>query len=622
MYKTDKAALRDFHAGVNYESYKYFGAHKQAECITFRVWAPHAQNVYLVGDFNSWSESDPMKKISDGGVYEISIPAELFPAYSLYKYKIVNKEKVLYKADPYGTFMQTPPDTASVYMPESNFTWTDRTYLNERSKTIAEGIYNKPMNVYEVNLSSLMKSRGGGYISYIEAAEFLSSYARVMGYTHIELMPVAEHPSDESWGYQICGYYAPTSRFGSPDDFRYFVDTLHAAGIGVILDWVPAHFPKDEHGLCEFDGEPLYEYGDKTRQENRTWGTRYFDIAKGEVTSFLISNAVYFAREFHIDGLRADAVSSMLYLDYDRGEGEWTPNRYGGNINLESVAFLRNLNKAMKVLCPDVLMIAEESSAFKNVTTFEDGGLGFDMKWNMGWMNDSLSYISTKHESRSEAHGRLTFPLMYAFSENYILPVSHDEVVYGKKALLDKMPGEYEQKFAGMRAYLTYMMTQSGKKLTFMSCEFGQFAEWDYKKSVEWFMLGYDMHRKLHCFSRDLNNFYLTRKELWECDSNWDGYEWVLCDEAEISTIAYNRIDKDKNTLLIVINFSNVDLDSFTLEADRGEYSVIFSTDEQQYGGTGRITDNSQISANHTPDKTKLTFDLPSNTAVIMKKKI
>ncbi len=620
MYKADEIAMRDFHAGNNYKSYNYFGAHRYDSSICFRVWAPNADRVYLVGDFNSWSEVDEMTRIYTNGIFECFIDAERMFDGCLYKYKIIHESKELYKADPYSRMMQKPPDTASIYIDESFFEWTDQKYLIDREKKTQEGFYNTPINIYEVHLGSFMRKADGSYISYREAANLLASYSKKMGYTHIELMPISEHPSDSSWGYQICGYYAPTSRFGNPDDFKYFIDTLHSVDIGVILDWVPAHFPKDEHGLFEFDGKPLYEYSDLKRQENKTWGTRYFDIGKNEVTSFLISNAFYFAELFHIDGLRVDAVSSMLYLDYDREFGEWTPNRYGGNINFEAVAFFKKLNKAMKTHFPDVLMIAEESSAYKNITTFTDGGLGFDLKWNMGWMNDSLSYISTNHENRSEAHTKLTFPLLYAFSEKHILPISHDEVVYGKKSLLDKMPGNYSEKFSGTRAYLTYMITQSGKKLSFMSCEYGQFAEWNHSKSIEWFLLEYPSHRKLHNFTSDLNHFYLQNKELWECDGGWDGFEWVLCDSSQSSVIAYNRYDKDKNALLIIVNFSSSNYCQYALEVSQGSYKVVFSSDDLKYGGNGIVKNNDCVVQLQSNDKTKIIFDLPANTALILKK--
>ncbi len=621
MLTNNEFALHDFHAGTNYRAYEYFGAHRYEKTVTFRVWAPHADKVYLVGDFNSWDECDEMKKINAEGVYEYSLSPDTFPTGSLYKFKIKSADKILYKSDPFAFYTQRPPENASVFCGDSKHVWSDAQYLKKRSKSISDGIYTKPVNIYEVHLGSLLRKNDGSYINYREAANFLSSYAKKMGYTHIELLPIAEHPFDASWGYQVCNYFAPTSRFGVPDDFRYFVNTLHSLNIGVIIDWVPAHFPKDEHGLFEFDGFPLYEYSESKRQENKTWGTRYFDIGKNEVVSFLISNAVYFAKEFHIDGLRVDAVSSMLYLDYDKSKGEWTPNKYGGNINFEAVAFLKKLNRTMKTLCPDVLMIAEESSAYKHVSTFKNGGLGFDLKWNTGWMNDSLSYITTEHKNRSGVHDKLTFPMMYAFSENYILPISHDEVVYGKKSLLDKMPGDYEDKFAGTRAFLTYMMTQSGKKLAFMSCEYGQFAEWDHSKSIEWFMLGYESHRKLHDFTSSLNRFYLDHRELWECDdSGWDGYQWILCDSSKSSVIAYNRYDKDKNTLTTVINFSLHDYSTYTLEVDAGEYSVVFSTDEDKYGGKNRIKCGDSIFHTQAHNKTKIIFALPSNTALIFKK--
>ena len=620
MDKITEFALRDFHAGTNYKAYELFGAHKHDDIITFRVWAPNADAVYLVGDFNSWCETDKMERISSNGVYEYSLKAEILYEKPLYKYKIINGSKTLFKADPYANFMQKAPDTASIYYESNTFKWSDKHFLSQRKSLISDGIYTKPVNIYEVHLGSYMRHADGSYMSYGELAAELASYAKKMSYTHVELMPVMEHPNDASWGYQICGYYAPTSRFGTPDDFRSFVNTLHCAGVGVILDWVPAHFPKDEHGLFEFDGAPLYEYKSESKMENKVWGTRYFDISKPEVMSFLISNAIYFAKEFHVDGFRVDAVSSMLYLDYGKKKGEWKPNKHGGNINFEAVAFLKKLNKVIKELCPDVLMIAEESTAFKNITGSYNNGIGFDLKWNMGWMNDSLSYICTEPQYRKHVHNKLTFPLMYAFSEKYVLPISHDEVVYGKKSLLDKMPGDYEMKFAGMRAYLVYMMTQSGKKLSFMSNQFGQFAEWNYNGSVEWFMLEFEKHRQLHDFTADLNALYLARSELWELDCGWEGFEWVQCDRADDSIIAYKRKNASGNELLCVISFTDNYNYNYEIKAENGIYKVILSSDDKIYGGSGKIDiDKISVIADSKGDSF-IRLDLPPHAALIFEK--
>ncbi len=613
-----KNLLQDFATGINYEAYKFLGAHINGSNTTFRVWAPHAEKVYLVGDFNSWSETHQMKKVSSDGIYEITLKTSIIPLGSFYKYKIINAGKALYKADPYGTQMQAPPNTATVFASESQYKWNDTKYIEKRRNVISSGIYTRPLNIYEVNLSSLLKKSDGGYIPFREAAHFLASYAKKMGYTHIELMPVSEHSCDESFGYLISGYYAISSRFGIPDDFRYFIDTLHNADIGVILDWAPSHFPIDEHGLFEFDGEALYEYRDTNRQKNDNLKTRCFNLTKNEIVSFLISNAVYYAKEFHIDGVKVDSVCSMLYLDFDKQE-EWTPNRYGGNISFEAVEFLKKLNRTMKSICPDVLMIADDSGTYKNVTSFKSGGLGFDLKWNSDFIENSLSYISNKHYFKDKAYTAVASQLEYN-GEKYILPLSHDEALYGNKSLLDKMPGEYSEKFAGMRAYLTYMMTQNCKKLSFMSNEFGQFDKWDPKKSIQWFLLRYPMHRKLQLFSSELNHFYLSNSELWECDAEPNGHKLIRCEGEKKPVVAYNRTNKSKETLLTVINFSNQSYPSYSLNADKGSYSIVFSTDDECFGGTNKTTQSSKIIHLDSEDMTKLSFYLNANTAVILKK--
>ena len=466
-----------FHEGTNYKAYEYLGAHRSGDGYAFRVWAPNAESVWLVGDFCDWHTGVRMQRTTEGGIWE----AEIATAHQgdRYKYKIEGRNGTHLKSDPYGYECELPPATASVVCDIEGYKWRDEGWLARRRRKSGNA-YSEPMNIYEINLGSWKKKANGEYYTYAEIAADLAPYVKQMGYTHVELMPVSEHPFDGSWGYQVSGYYAPTSRFGAPKDFMAFVDSMHEAGIGVILDWVPAHFPKDEHGLYEFDGQPLYEYQGADRIEHSGWGTRRFDVGRNEVESFLVSNAEYWIEKYHIDGLRVDAVASMIYLDYDRAPGEWIPNVYGDNRCLEAIAFFRKLNSHIKGAHPDVLMIAEESTAWANITTFENGGLGFDMKWNMGWMNDSLSYAELDSIYRKYHHDKITFSLTYSFGERYILPISHDEVVHGKKSLLDKMSGEYWQKFASMRAFLGYMMTHPGKKLTFMGCEYGQFREWDY----------------------------------------------------------------------------------------------------------------------------------------------
>ncbi len=581
-----------FHQGTNYKAYDYMGAHRIGGGFVFRTWAPNADAVYVTGDFNDWSAETPMTRISEGGIFECKIPDGAFGENFKYKFIIERDGKTIYKADPYAFKCEAPPNTASVFTSEE-YKWHDSLWLRNRQRRAAYGFGTAPLNIYEVHLGSFMRNAEGEYLTYKQLATELATYVKQMGYTHIELMPVAEHPFDGSWGYQVCGYYAPTSRFGSPNDFCEFVDILHMAGIGVILDWVPAHFPKDAHGLYEFDGSPLYEYQGKDRMEHKGWGTRCFDVGRNEVQCFLVSNAAYWAEKFHIDGLRVDAVASMLYLDYDRLPGEWIPNVHGTNVNLEAVAFFRKLNGHMRDKYPDVMMIAEESSAYPNVTDFWGEGLGFTMKWNMGWMNDTLDYIKTDPLFRKHNHNNLTFSLTYAFSENYVLPISHDEVVHGKKSLLDKAPVSYEDKFATNRAMLVWMMGHPGKKLTFMGCEIGQFREWDYESSVEWFLLDYPMHEKFQHFVATLNKFYLEHSQLWEDERSWEGFSWLDADNADKSIISFQRRNKKGDTLVFAINFTPVEYKDFELPVPfEGRYRCLLSSADKEFGGTHERDDS------------------------------
>lgn len=587
-----------FHQGTNYEVFRYMGFHADDstnEQVVFRTWAPHAQRVFLVGDFNDWNDDAEMTRTTDGGIYEVKLPRDAVHDGDNYKFKIVTTDgRELYKADPYAFYAERPPLTASKLYIQKPYAWGDETYLSRRKEIVKSPDFSFPMNIYEVQLGSWKRHEDGSVLSYGELCDELLPYVKQMGYTHIELMPVMEHPFDGSWGYQVTGYYAPTSRFGTPNDLKAFIDTFHRAGIGVILDWVPAHFPKDEHGLCEFDGAPLYEFQGKDRMEHTAWGTRKFDIARNEVECFLISNAVYWVEEFHADGLRVDAVASMLYLDYDKKPGEWNPNMYGGNESLEAVAFFKKLNGHMAGKFPDVLMIAEESTAFASVTKpVSDGGLGFTYKWNMGWMNDTLSYAQTEFDYRGEFHSKTNFSMMYAYSEHYVLPVSHDEVVHGKKSFLDRMPGDYWRKFAGSRLFLSYMMFHPGKKLTFMGIEIGQFREWDYEGSIEWFLLDYEMHKKHQSFVRDLNRFYLTHPQLWRTDHRWDGFRWLRPDDSINSVSSFVRIDPEAdayNELVVVLNYNYPARDGFVIDVPcSGVYREIFSSDSEQYGGSGFV---------------------------------
>ncbi len=578
-----------FHQGTNFSAYDYLGAHKIKDGYVFRVWAPNADCIMLTGDFNGWAENIPMSRINDGGIWEATVGGDTVKLGDKYKYKIYGCGQVHYKADPYATRSELPPDTASVIDDASTYKWKDKGWLEYRRKNAAD-YYKRPMNIYEMHLGSWKRHEDGTPLSYTELAGELASYVKQMGYTHIEIMPVTEYPYEGSWGYQVCSYFAPTSRYGSPAEFKGFVDTMHEAGIGVILDWVPAHFPKDRHGLYEFDGKPLYEYQGWDRIEHEGWGTRRFDVGREEVQSFLISSASYWLREYHIDGLRVDAVASMIYLDYDKRPGEWIPNPDGSNRCMEAIAFFRKLNSHIKGEFPDVLMIAEESTAWGNVTTFENGGLGFDMKWNMGWMNDTLAYAELDPIYRKYHHDKITFSLTYAFGEKYVLPISHDEVVHGKKSFLDKMSGDYWRKFASARAFLGYMMAHPGKKLFFMGSEIGQFREWDYEGEIEWFLLDYEAHARFQRYVSELNHLYLASPEFWQRDDNWGGFSWVDADNSTQSIINMRRFADDGSELQILINFTPVVYEDYKMGVPyKGTYKEIFNSDDKRFGGSGVI---------------------------------
>lgn len=573
----------NFNSYIKADVYKYLGSFPEKGAVVFRVWAPNASAVSVVGDFNEWdTNAAPMKPIGNG-VWETRLGG--IDNFAVYKYAVTDRGgNTVLKSDPYARHFETAPGNASKVYKEGGYVWHDGEWMKKQS---SENIYSSPVNIYEVHLGSWRRYEDGNPYDYKKLASELSKYVKDMGYTHIELMPITEHPFEGSWGYQVTGYFAPTSRYGTPDDFREFIDIMHNAGIGVILDWVPAHFPKDEFGLYHFDGGPCYEYADPRKGEHKEWGTCVFDYGKPQVMSFLVSNAVYWIKEFHADGLRVDAVASMLYLDYGRQGGDWIPNAYGGRENLEAVELIKQINIAAFNANPSVMMIAEESTAWPLVTKpTHDGGLGFNFKWNMGWMNDMLRYMSLDPLFRKHNHDCLTFSFFYAFSENFVLPISHDEVVHGKCSMINKMPGTYEEKFNNLRAFYTYMMAHPGKKLLFMGQEFAQFIEWNYEQQLDWLLLDYDAHRNMQSFVRDLNKFYLKNKTLWQIDYSWDGFAWISNDDYTQSIISFRRMDSEGNEIVCVCNFVPVDRENYRIGVPRkGSYRQIFSSDLKKYGG-------------------------------------
>ena len=613
-----------FHHGKNFKAYEFFGAHPYKEegrkGYVFRVWAPHAEEVSVVGDFNEWDPAaNKMQRLLDGETFELMIDG--LKSYSVYKYCIKTRDgRFLYKADPYAFHAETPSKTASKTYDLEGYRWADKEYMKKRR---SKNIYSSAMNIYEMNALSWRQYGDGNYFDFNKLIEELIPYLKEMGYTHVEFMPLCEYPYDGSWGYQVTGYYAITSRLGTPHDFMRLVDECHKNGIGVIMDWVPAHFPKDAHGLYEFDGQPLYESPQWDRQEHKSWGTRRFDYGRSEVLSFLISNAVFFFDKFHIDGLRVDAVASMLYLDYDKRPGEWLPNKYGENKNLEAIEFLQRLNSTVFSEYPDALMIAEESTAWPLVTKPVDiGGLGFNFKWNMGWMNDVLDYMQTDPYFRKGNHNKLTFAMMYAFTENYVLPISHDEVVYGKRSLINKMPGTYEEKFANLRAFMGYMMSHPGKKLIFMGCEFGQFNEWNYKVGQDFFLNEYPMHQKLSDMNMFLNKFYRETPAFYQIEDSWDGFEWIAPNDADRNMLAYMRRDREGNSYLVVINFSGTKAEGYRLGVPKGKYKVVFNTDHPKFGGEGEMGKrifNTERKPSHGKEYS-IKIELPKLTCVYLQK--
>lgn len=613
-----------FHEGSNSNAYEYFGSHrKNKNTVVFRVWAPDAKNVSVTGDFNDWSETEnPMKQLKNsGGVWEAEI--KNIKPYDMYKYCITAADgRTLMKCDPYGFHMETRPGTATKYYEiDDCYEWHDEKWVEGIN---GKNIYESPVNIYEIHAGSWKQYDDGNFYSYRALADALVPYVKKMGYTHIEFMPLTEYPFDGSWGYQVTGYFAATSRYGEPKDLMYLVDKCHENGIGVILDWVPAHFPKDANGLYEFDGGPLYEYSDPRKGEHYGWGTRVFDFGKNEVRSFLMSSASFWLKKYHLDGIRIDAVASMLYLDYDRKDGEWVPNKNGGNENLEAVEFLQKLNENIFRDFPYAMMIAEESTSWPMVTKpVFSGGLGFNFKWNMGWMNDILRYFSLDGFFRKYNHDCITFSMFYAFSENFVLPISHDEVVHGKKSLIDKMPGSYDEKFAGVRAFLGYMMAHPGKKLMFMGQEFGQFIEWNYEKGLDWLLLDYPKHRALQNYFKKINEFYKANPAFWQIDYSWEGFSWISSDDKDNSVIAFRRIDEKGKEIIVVCNFTNVERCDYRIGIPKkGAYKIVFNSDDVDFGGEGKGNKGKlkTESINMHGFEQSISLDLPPMSAIYIKK--
>ena len=613
-----------FGEGRHYQLYHKLGAHpytyRGQDGYYFAVWAPHAAAVSLVGDFNAWNpDATPMKPVADSGIYELFVPG--LGVGQLYKFAITTHTgTILFKADPYAFSAEYRPGTASVTADIRGFKWNDSKWMESRAGTDP---VKAPISIYEVHLGSWKKKNRpekDGYYTYMEAAHELADYVLEMGYTHVELMGIAEHPYDGSWGYQVTGYFAPTSRYGTPAEFMYFVNYLHKKGIGVILDWVPAHFPKDAHGLADFDGQALYEYADPRKGEHPDWGTKVFDYAKNEVSNFLIANALYWLDEYHIDGLRVDAVASMLYLDYGRQDGQWVPNKYGDNKNLEAIEFFKHLNSVIRGRKDGAIIIAEESTAWPKVTKSpEEDGLGFTFKWNMGWMHDFLEYMKLDPYFRKFNHNKMTFGITYCTSENFILVLSHDEVVHLKCSMINKMPGEYEDKFANLKVGYTFMLGHPGKKLLFMGQDFGQFHEWDEKVSLDWYLTKEPFHADLQNYVKGLLTLYHKYPALYRLDEEYDGFQWTNANDGDRSIFSFIRRDEtQKKNLLFICNFTPVDRDDYRVGVPkRGTYTLLLDQEHGYYKRGDKISHYRSIKSECDGQPYSFAYPLPAyGTAV------
>ena len=596
-----------FYGGTNSEAYRYLGAHRTRRSgkdgYVFRTWAPNAAHVSVVGDFCGWNGyAHPMEKNADG-FWECFVPS--LKRYDTYKFAVTAQTgETALKADPYAFHAETRPGTASKLYDLGGYRWGDDEWRASRAKAPLD---RSPLNIYEVHLGSWRRHENGDFYDYRTLARELADHVLDLGYNCVELMPVTEYPLDDSWGYQCTGYFAATSRYGTPRDFMYFVDHLHQKGISVILDWVPSHFCKDAHGLIDFDGTPCYEYADPNKREHEGWGTRVFDYGRGEVKSFLLSSAAFWLREFHVDGLRVDAVASMLYLDYGRENGRWTPNINGGHENLEAIDFLRALNETAFSVDPNALMVAEESTAWPLVTRpAKDGGLGFNLKWNMGWMNDMCHYLKLDPWFRQFHHKDITFSLMYAFSENFVLPISHDEVVHMKGSLRGKMPGDDWQQLAGVRAFTAYLLAHPGKKLTFMGAELGQWHEWNFASQLDWYLLENKENQQTQRFFKDINRFYLSQSPLWDIDFSWEGFEWLVADDNHNNVVVFVRRDRKGRELIAVVNFSPVGRADYRFGVPpKKTYREVFTTDLPAYGGTGDWCNEGELLTESIPSHGK-----------------